>query len=124
MFDYSKDLMKSKLAIIVALTSIACIGIPLQAEETEITRRGYAIVDFVYARCWLEKGLATQEQLDDARRETLKRHPDKKAAFEWAKTSPNGKAAIHALMTYVDDNCDINITTDEQFMELIGPYAK
>ena len=116
--------MKVKLPIIAVLATIACTGMPLRAEETEITRRGYAIVDFVYARCWLEKGLATQEQLDDAQRETLKRYPEKKAAFKWAKTSPNGKAAVQALMTYVDDDCNINIATEEQFMELILPYMK
>ena len=116
--------MKAKLPIIAVLATITCTGMPLQAEETEIMRRGFAIVDFVYARCLLEKGLGTQEQLDDAQRETLKRYPENKAAFKWAKTSPNGKAAVQALMPYVDDDCNINIATHEQFMELILPYVK
>ena len=116
--------MKSKLTIVAALVSIACTGMPLQAEETEIMNRKYAIVGVVYTQCDVEKGLLTQEQADDALRDSIKYNPEKKGAFEWATTSPNGKAAVQALMPYVDDDCIINIATEEQFMELILPYIK
>ena len=116
--------MKSKLTIVAALVSIACTGMPLQAEEIEIMNRKYAIVGVVYTQCDVEKGLLTQEQSDDALRDSIKYNPEKKGAFEWATTSPNGKAAVQALMPYVDDDCIINIATEEQFMELILPYIK
>ena len=116
--------MKSKLTIVAALVSIACTGMPLQAEETEIMNRKYAIVGVVYTQCDVEKGLLTQEQSDDALRDSIKYNPEKKGAFEWATTSPNGKEAVQALMPYVDDDCIISIATEEQFMELILPYIK
>ena len=116
--------MKSKLTIVAALVSIACTGMPLQAEETEIMNRKYAIVGVVYTQCDVEKGLLTQEQADDALRDSIKYNPEKKGAFEWATTSPNCKEAVQALMPYVDDDCIINIATEEQFMELILPYMK
>ena len=116
--------MKSKLTIVAALVSIACTGMPLQAEETEIMNRKYAIVGVVYTQCDVEKGLLTQEQADDALRDSIKYNPEKKGAFEWATTSPYGKEAVQALMPYVDDDCIINIATEEQFMELILPCMK
>ena len=70
--------MKSKLTIVAALVSIACTGMPLQAEETEIMNRKYAIVGVVYTQCDVEKGLLTQEQADDALRDSIKYNPEKR----------------------------------------------
>ena len=99
--------MKSKLPIISTLATIACTGVPLQAEETEITRRGYAIAGVVYAQCHVKKGLLTQEQADGTYRDNINYYPEKKSAFESATTSPNGKAAVQAVMAYADDDCNI-----------------
>ena len=117
-------IMKSKLPIIATLATIACTGAPLQAEETEVLDRLYAIVGVAHAQCYVEKGLFTQEQADGTYRDSIKYYPERKDAFEWATTSPNGKAAVQALMPYVDDDCIPNGVNDEQFKELVGPYLK
>ena len=73
--DSSSLSMKSKLAIIAVLATIAITGVPLQAVETEITRRGYAIAGVVYAQCDVAKGLLTQEQADGTYRDSIKYYP-------------------------------------------------
>ena len=104
--------MKSKLTIIATLASIACTGIPAQAESIEIGDKVSAIVFITVTECYVKIGKITQEQADEGLRDYPKDFPHHKSAFEWATTSRNGKAAARAITPYFGTDCVPDISEE------------
>ena len=127
MFDYSKDLMKSKLAVVTALVSITYTGLPVLGQSAEITSENFnraRVIGFVAkGKCLIKIERITEESRDAIYRNYLRDNPELKSAFEWVTTSSNGKAAVKAMTPLYDIKCNL-IPSNKEIGEVLAPYIK
>lgn len=119
--------MKSKLAVITALVSIAFSGLPTPGQSAEITRenlnRARVIGYVAKGKCLIKIERITEEFYDAVNLTYLRDNPELKPAFEWVTTSSNGKAAVKAMTPHYDLNCNL-ILSNKAAGEVIVPYLK
>jgi len=120
----SKMLIKTKLSIITAIATIACTGLSAQAAESELARKQQMIGFLAAGQCIVNTGMATQETVDGWAGQYVNEDPDRKPAYQWATTSPNGKAAVQATVPFLTPDCGGVSISDEQFARVMMPYFK
>ena len=118
----SKILIKTKLSIITAVATIVCTGLSAQAAESELARKQQMIGFLAAGQCIVNTGMATQEAVDGWAGQYVDEDPNRKSAYDWATTSPNGKAAVQATVPFLTPDCDGVFISDEQFARVTMPY--
>ena len=115
--------MKSRLAIITALVTIAT-GSPVKAEDTQLGYRAHVVGAMASAECFVRNKGFTQEQVDDLLKDYINNHPQLKLAYSWATRSPKAKEALQVLRPYMASDCDDINLSDEEAGKLIHPYLE
>ena len=119
--------MKSKLAVITALVSIAFAGLPVLGQSAEITseyqNRARVIGFIAKGKCLIKIERITEEFRDAVTLTYLRDNPELKPAFEWVTTSSNGKAAVKAMTPLYDIKCNL-IPSNKEIGKVIAPYMK
>ena len=120
----SKTLIKTKLPIITAVATIVCTGLSAQAADSEFARRQQMIGFLAAGQCIVNTGMATQETVDGWADQYVNEDPERKPAYQWATTSPNGKAAVQATVPFLTPDCGGVSISDEQFARVMMPFFK
>jgi len=115
--------MKSKLAVIAAMTSIACTGLPLQAQQTQEQNRIEMLAILTASQCYVNTGKYTEQRGNVILNQIIEEAPHLKNAYEWAVNSSNARAAIEAMLPYIGDCIDDNVT-EEIIENVLVPYLK
>ena len=113
--------MKSKLAIIAALVSIA-IGLPVKADDTQFTNRKNAIGLLTGADCLVRNGWMTEEQTRELIQAALNNNPELNAAYSWATTSDKATQAVQIMAPYMNSECNNLTISEEEAQRLMKPY--
>ena len=123
--------MKSKLSIITALaTIVACNGLSVYSvystwrfdPATELANKQRLIGFIAAGQCFVNTSKSTQEAVDEMTRGLLNERPYLEPAYAWATTSRNGRAAVEAMVPYMNDACDDIALSNEQLVEVLTPY--
>ena len=114
--------MQSKILIIAAMASVA-IGLPLQAQRTQMQNRSRIIGVMAVAQCHLNAGDITEEAARQVAQDVVEDKPYLKPAYSWAINSSNAKAAIDGLAPTLGANCNSEVS-DEVVENLILPNLK
>ena len=124
-----KTFIKSKLLIITAVaTIIACNGLPVYSSPgrvdpaTELANKQRLIGFIAAGQCFVNTSKSTQEAVDEMTRGLLNERPYLEPAYAWATTSRNGRAAVEAMVPYMNDACDDIALSNEQLVEVLTPY--
>ena len=104
--------MKSKLTIIVALASIACTGLPLQAQSTQIKNRTSIISTIAAVQCHVNEGIITEENGNEIINDIVQDSPHLKTAYLWAINSQNARAAVEGMASSLGADCNGDVTED------------
>ena len=116
--------MKSKLAVIAAMTSIACTGLPLQAQQTQEQNRIEILAILTASQCYVNTGKYTEQRGNEILNQIIEEAPHLKNAYEWAVNSSNARAAIEAMLPYIDGDCNDDNVTEEIIENVLVPYLK
>ena len=104
--------MKSRLAIIAALVSIA-IGLPAKANDTRFSNRLTMVGVLTSAACVVRNGEMTEEQARELIQEIVNANLDLNTAYSWATTSDKAKEAVQIMVPYMNSECN-DLTISEQ----------
>ena len=119
---FREVLMKSKLAAIAALISIAFAGVPAFGQAASVINKYRVIGYYAKEECWIRNGL-TKEKSDQRTLDYQKQYPELKLAIEWVLTSSDGKAAVKRISPFFDSDCRLLIS-DEEAADMIFPYVE
>ena len=115
--------MKSKLAIITALVSIA-IGLPAKAVDTRLSNRLELIAFLSYAECYVKTGMYSKDVVDKQFQSLLNASPRLNAEYLWGSTSPKVKQVLQELSPHMNSQCDNYTISDDQLREIFSPILK
>ena len=116
--------MKSKPAIIAVLASIACTGLPLQAQpsEAEMMIRATSIGYLAATRCFLRQGIVTQEKADAMIVDYVTEEPKYRPGIIWGQTTTPGTEAVQAMAPYFNNGCQSLSIDPDEVGAIINPY--
>ena len=115
--------MKSKLAIITVLVTIA-IGLPVKAEDTRIKNRAQVVGALADAECLVKYGKLPKEKVYEMIRFYINDHPQLIAAYSWALVSPKAKTLVKKLLPYQGFDCTGLMLSEQEADRLMLPYLK
>ena len=116
--------MKSKSAVIAALTSIACANLPLQAKpsDAEMGARAEAVGYMAAFRCAVSAEMVNQATADGLVVKVVAERPQFKPAIVWAVTTTAGYAAVQAVIPHLNPYCESSSLDESKLDEMIYPY--
>tara|TARA_B100000073_G_scaffold51403_1_gene37849 strand:+ start:53 stop:403 length:351 start_codon:yes stop_codon:yes gene_type:complete len=116
--------MKSKLIILAAMASVACTCLPLQAQQTQKQNRIEMLAILTASQCYVNTEKYTEERGTEILNQIIHDAPQLKAAYEWAMSSSNARAAVEAMLPYIDADCRDDNVTEEIIEKVLVPYLK
>jgi len=113
--------MKSKLATIAVLASIACSGLPLQASPSlaELKARSKSAGFIATLQCHLNKGLISEARAQKILVKWLTDEPQYRDGAAWVKHTKAGNDAIQAVLPYFTADCK---EVPKNMGELLYPF--
>ena len=115
--------MKSKLAIIAALVSIA-IGLPAKADDTQFANRLQMVGVLTSAACVVRNGEMKEEQARELIQGIVNNQPGLNAAYSWATTSDRATEAVQTMVPYMNSECNDLTISEEEAQRLIKTYLE
>ena len=116
------SLIKSKLTIIAGVITIAWTALPAQANAV-LESRAEAVEYLAGMQCLINTGQASKEELDEVTFKYLNQNPKLKSGVAWVTSNVNGKAAIQAVIPYLNSDCfDSKPGASESLYELVLPF--
>ena len=115
--------MKSKLAIIAALVSLA-IGLPAKANDTRFSNRLTMVGVLTSAACVVRNGEMTEEQARELIQEIVNANPDLNTAYSWATRSDKATEAVQIMVPYMNSECNDLTISEQEAQRLVKTYLE
>jgi len=117
--------MKSKLATTIAIATVTCSVLPLQATPTaEVLKSRLRTVGYLAtSKCALSKGFISQAVVDELIVNYANEKSQYKTAIVWATTTTAGNSAVQALVPYFTSDCKGLAASDEEIADTVTPFV-